>query len=142
MARAARPERPVPQPAMPEPESRRWIRAEPCSGNRLARPTKRRSRAPRAGLPDPETAEPPASIGPVVTRAPTSSQSACSPSTTAAMYEERLASLRASVSDSGVAEAVVDECVAVLTSRASDVIDPDTVRSEAAAIVAIIDGSQ
>ena len=58
------------------------------------------------------------------------------------MYEERLASLRASVTDSGVAEAVVDEWAAVLTSRASDLIDPDTVGIEAAAIVAIIDGSQ
>ena len=60
----------------------------------------------------------------------------------AAMYEERLASLCALLYDSGVAEAVVDEWAAVLTSRASDLIDPDTVGIEAAAIVAIIDGSQ
>jgi spore coat protein CotH len=57
----------------------------------------------------------------------------------AALYEAQLAELRADLYDSGAAADVLAVWVDVLTGRAADLVDPDTVADEAAAITAIID---
>jgi len=53
-----------------------------------------------------------------------------------ALYEERLADLRAELFDGGRAQEILDARASVLVEDAADLVDADTVQSEADAIAA------
>ncbi|MCB2223707.1 MAG: CotH kinase family protein [Actinobacteria bacterium] len=90
---------------------------------------------PAGGPPDAGTAGPDAPGGNVL------SERFLAVDEYAELVDLRLAELQASLYASGTASGVLDGWVDLLTTGASDLVDPATVASEAAAIAAVIEGS-